>query len=140
VLPNPTANAPYSAGRGLDNGRLSLSNGVILLGEGQEPGCSRKGRSAGRISEASEPQRATGAHFLVEDRGRHLGYAVKLAAAANEDCPTAGQLIHTACLETAAHQLEGLLDAWPDDANQDRARNVVGSRAILLPDQRNVDD
>src|SRR5882757_1800682 len=140
IFPNPTANATNSTCRRLDSGRRRLNGGVMLKRKGQQTGGSGKCRPAGRIRESCKAQRCTGTHFLVENCRRNLWNTIELAASADQDGPSAGQLIHTARLQTAAHEFERLLDTRADDADQNRARHVVGARGFLLADQRHVDD
>ncbi len=108
--------------------------------EGEQARGRRKGRPASGIRQPGKSQGTAGTHLFVENRRPDIGHAVELTGTADDHRPSAGQLIHTAGLEPVAHQFEGLLDPRTDDADQDRARDVVGPRAILLADQRHVDD
>jgi hypothetical protein len=105
---------------------LSLPAAWLLQREGEQAGGSRKRRPPVESASPASRNGPPDADFLVEDRRRDFGHAVELTGAADDDGATAGQLIHTAGLEPAAHQLEGLLDARPDDADQDRARMWLG--------------
>ena len=68
-----------------------------------------------------------------------LAHAVQLAGAAGQHDAAAGELVEAASLEAVAHQLEGLLEARLDDADQHRFRHVVGVAVLLLADQRHGD-
>jgi hypothetical protein len=95
ILPYPTSNASDATRRCIGDNRLSLSDGVMLLREGEQTRSCGKCWPACGIRESGETQRPAGAHLLVENRARNFGHAIELAAAADQNGASAGQLIHT---------------------------------------------
>ena len=64
---------------------------------------------------------------------------MQLAGAAGQHDAAAGDLVEAARLEPVAHQLEGLLEARRDDADQQRFRHVIDVAVLLLADLRHGD-
>ncbi len=84
-------------------------------------------------------KRPADANLLVEDERGQLARARKLAGAAGQHDAAADDLVEARGFEPVAHQLEGLLEARRDDADEQRFRHVVGLAVIVLADLRHRD-
>src|SRR5262245_31020443 len=84
--------------------------------------------------------RAAHADLLVENECRKLSDSTELTAAAGQHDATTGDLVEARGFESAAHELERLLEPRLHDADQDRARNRIGDARFLLADLRHLDD
>src|SRR5215472_3036060 len=104
----------------------------------QQPGSRRKSWTAGRFGEPRDPLRPAHPHLLVENQPSEFPRAVQLASPAGKHDPAAGHFVEAARLQPIAHQLEGLLDARRDDADEQGFGYMVDV-LLLLADLRDGD-
>ena len=67
-------------------------------------------------------------------------YALKLAGAAGEDNPPPGDLVIACNLQSSAEHFEGFFQPGADDADQHRARHMIGLVAIFFAHQWDVNN
>src|ERR1700730_2442566 len=99
---------------------------ALRKGEMDETGRSGESRSARRLGQPFNAKRSADANLLVENECGELARAWQLAGAAGQHDEAAGALVEAAVLEPVAHQLERLLEPRRDDADEERARHLVG--------------
>ena len=91
---------------------------------GEQAGRGREGRAAGRLGQPADADRPADADLLVEDqrrpaRARRASWQAPPVSTTRRPAILSKPL----ALEPGAHQLEGLLEARLDDADQDRSRD-----------------
>jgi len=89
--------------------------------------------------QAVDAHRSPDSHLLVEDQPGQLAHPVQLAGTARQHDPPPGDLVNAARFQPVAHQLEGLLDARRNDADEEGFRHMVHMAVFLFADRRNGD-
>ena len=113
--------------------------GALRQREMQQPGGGRKRRTVRRLGQPLDPHRPADPDLLVEDEPGEFARPVHLAGAAGQHDAAAGDLVAAARVEPVAHQLEGLLEARRDDADEQRFRHMADLAVFLFADLRHRD-